>query len=540
MNWTAITDVIVIGSGSAGLSAALSARHEGADVTVLERSEKFGGTSAVSGGLPWIPNNHHMHEVGSADSREAAMTYLARLSLGKMDETLVEAFVDTGPEVIRFLEDTTELRFQALKIPDYHPELPGGTVGRSLTVGIFPGRSLAELRPHLRISGHFPVPLSLADVDDGRTDLLDAEMIAGRIADDMVGTGAALIAGLLEAAADHGVVLERGVRVRHLVIEDGVVTGVQAERGGETLLIGARRGVVIASGGFEWNPSLLKDFVFGPAPAPLSPPFNEGDGLLMAMEAGAALGNMSEAWWHASMRIPDEEYEGRQLNRLTSPERHSPGSIIVNRQGKRFVNEALSYHDVCHAMRRLDPDSFDFPNLPAWVVVHRGFLDRYPFMTRYPGDPIPDWLIQAPTLSALAEALGIDADGLEATVERFNAHARQGIDPDFHRGESAYGRYYGDRRLEGPWQTLGPLDEAPFYACEIRIGILGTRGGPKVTPRAEVINISGGIVPGLFAAGNAMASFTGMSYPGAGGTIGPALTFGWLAGRTAATATNRF
>jgi hypothetical protein len=240
------------------------------------------------------------------------------------------------------------------------------------------------------------------------------------------------------------------------------------------------------------------------------------------------------------MRIPGEEYEGRQLNRLTSAERHSPGSIIVNAAGKRFVNEAVSYHDVCLAMRALDPVRFDFPNARAWVVVHQGYLDKYTFLTRMPGDPIPRWLTRADSVRALAEAIGVDPDGLEATVARFNDHAAKGVDPDFRRGESAYDRYYGDQDREGAFQTLGPLDQGPFYACELRIGAIGTRGGPRVNDRAEVRSSRGGTVPGLYAAGNAMASFTGMSYPGAGGTIGPALTFGHIAGRSAAAGSNRF
>jgi len=476
-----------------------------------------------------------MQEVGSTDSRDQALTYLKSLSLGKMDEVLIETYVDTAAEVIRFLETVTELRFTALKVPDYHPENPGGTFGRSVTSGLFPAKTLGAHSQHLRRSAHFPIPLSLAEVDDGRVDVLDVAKIADRMANDVVGTGAALMAALFKAALDQGVALEREVRARHLVMEDGAVIGVRAERGGDSMLIRARRGVVIASGGFEWNAALTKSFIFGPPPAPLSPPFNEGDGLMMAMEAGAELGNMSEAWFHASMRIPNEEYEGRPLNRLTSPERHSPGSIIVNRHGNRFVDESLNYHDICHPMRAVDPGAFELQNLPAWVIVHKGFLDRYPFMTRYPGDPVPNWLTQAPTLRELAQKIGVDAIGLERTVARFNENARVGVDPDFGRGASAYGRYYGDRSRDGAFQTLGPLDEAPFFACEIRIGAIGTRGGPKVNTRAEVLSIRGGIIPGLYAAGNAMASFTGMSYPGAGGTIGPALTFGYIAGKSAAT-----
>jgi 3-oxosteroid 1-dehydrogenase len=365
-------------------------------------------------------------------------------------------------------------------------------------------------------------------------------VIADRMQRDLVGTGVALMAGLIKAAKDRGIPMRCNVRARRLLIEDGVVIGLEAEENGRTIRICARRGVVIASGGFEWNPDLVKNFIYGPELAPISPPFNEGDGLKMAMDVGAELSNMSEAVYHASMRIPNEEYDGRQLNRLTSAERHNPGSILVNAAGRRFVNEGLCYHDVCLAMRVLDPVAFTYQNQPSWIIVHHAFLEKYPILTRYPGDPIPRWLTQAPTLRELAAKIGVNPEGLEATVTRFNQNARNGVDPDFHRGESAYDRYYGDRTKEGAYQTLGALDQAPFYAIEMRVGAIGTRGGPTVDDKAQVLSIQGGIIPGLYAAGNAMAAITGMSYPGAGATIGPALTFGYIAGKSAAVRTNRF
>lgn len=539
-NWDFETDVLVIGSGSAGLAAALSARDRGVDVTILERSDKLGGTSAVSGGLPWVPNNHHMAEIGASDSREEALAYLKRLSAGKADEELCETYVDTAPDVIKFLEDRTELEFVALDIPDYHSELEGGKTGRSLTARVFPAGGLGDLRPALRMSPHFPFPVSLADVTDGKVNLFDPQVIADRLERDLVGTGHALMAGLIKAANDKGIAFRLGVRAKRPVMEDGVVVGIEVEEGGATRRYGARRGVIIASGGFEWNDELLKDFVYGPTPAPISPPINEGDGLCIAIDAGAELGNMSETHYHASMRIPGEEYEGRQLNRLTSAERHSPGAIMVNGKGRRFVNEALSYHDVCLAMRAHDPQTFEFPNARAFVIVHGGYLEKYTFLTRMPGDPVPSWLTSAETPRELAAKIGVDPDGLEETIATFNANAAKGVDPEFGRGTNEYDRYYGDPDREGAFRTLGPLDTPPYYACEIRVGTIGTRGGPRVNSQAQVLAKGGGIVPGLFAAGNAMAAFFGMSYPGAGGTIGPALTFGYIAGQTAAGGSNRF
>lgn len=538
MTWDDITDVIVIGSGAAGLSAAISASCQGARVIVLERSDKLGGTSAVSGGVAWIPNNDHLSEVDSSDSPEQAMAYLQSLSLGGMDMELAEAYVDEAPGVLRFLESETPLQFRALRLPDYHPEFPGGTYGRSVTALLFPAGELGDLRPALRQAPSFPIPLTMADIDDG-TNLLDPEIIGDRLAKGMVGTGNALMAGLIKGAVEKGVEIRRNVRVTRLVIEDGIVVGIEGESTAASFRIGARRGVVIASGGFEWNKQLSSAMLRGPIDAPLSPPFNEGDGFIMAAEAGAAMANTAEAWWMPMFQIPGEEYDGQQLSRLSSNERSSPGAIIVNRAGHRFVNEAHNYNDVGRALHNFDPVAFDYPNLPAWAIVHQGYMNRYPFLTCYPGDPVPNWLQKADTLRDLALKIGIDPDGLEATVANFNENARNGIDPDFHRGESSYDIYFGDPEFSGAKRTLGPLDEAPFYACRVHSGVLGTKGGPKTSKNAEVLNVRGGRIPGLYAAGNASAGFTGMAYPGAGATLGPAIVFGHIAGREAAAGTNR-
>ncbi len=213
---------------------------------------------------------------------------------------------------------------------------------------------------------------------------------------------------------------------------------------------------------------------------------------------------------------------------------------MVNRAGKRFVNEAHNYNDVGRSFRNFDPVAFDYPNLPAWIILDSTFLDKYPFGTRYPGDPIPAWLESAPTLRELAEKIGVNPDGLEDTVTRFNANVERGEDPDFHRGRSKYDRHYGDPSREGALQSLGPIQQGPFYACRVYSGVLGTKGGPKINAKSEVVNVRGGRIPGLYAAGNVSGGFTGMAYPGAGATIGPGLVFGHIAGREAASSVNRF
>ena len=531
-DWDLTVDVAVIGSGAAALAAAVSASEAGAQVAVLEGAATFGGTTALSGGVAWVPNNSHMAAIGASDSREDALTYLQRLSLGKCDNRLLEAFVDTAPEAIGFLERATPLRYRALRYPDYHPEFPGGkTSGRSLDPELFDGNELGELRQYLRPSAQTPVPITVGDMEQGR---LDYEVIAERIQQGLVSSGNALVAALLKGCMDRQVGLLRETRAQRLVRDDGVVVGVVGEQNGQPLRVATRRGVVLATGGFERNPQLVEQFLRGPLEASNGSPSNQGDGLVMAMDAGAALGNMSEAWWMPMLRIPGEAYEGGDLYRLCIAERTFPGSIIVNRYGQRFVNEAQNYNDLGRSFHTFDPTRFEYPNLPAWLVFDHDYKTRYPLMTFLPGDPVPTWLSRADTLVELAAEVGIEAGPLQATVERFNAYAANGEDPAFHRGESIYDHYNGDRNRAGAQATLGALNTPPYYAIRIYAGALGTKGGALTNEHAQVLDVWGNVIEGLYAAGNAMAGTTGMAYPGAGGTLGPALTFGYIAGRHAA------
>lgn len=529
------TDVIVVGSGAAALSAAVTARVAGAKVVVLEKSAKIGGATAVSGGVAWVPNNVHAREVGVVDSPSDALEYLHRLSLGRTDERMLAAFVEAAPAAVNFLEEYTPLRFRALRYPDYHPEFPGGKQGgRSLCPELYDATRLGEWRKVLRASPHVPGPISMADFEDGNLDRIDFAMIANRMERGLVGNGASLIAPLLQACVDRGAEVRCGARVRSLLTRDGRVVGVAVEGDGGQTLFGARRAVVLASGGFEWNANLCREFLRGPLEASASPSANEGDAVVMAMELGCALGNMSEAWWMPLIHVPGEEYEGKALFRLSPHERTVPGSIMVNRAGRRFVDEAHNYNDIGRAFHTFDPVAFDFPNLPAWILFDHEAKSRHLLATVFPDSPAPAWLPRADTLRALAESQGIDPDGLTATVERFNAHAARGEDPDFHRGESLYDRHNGDRSRPGALATLRPLSTPPFYALRVYSGSLGTKGGPKTNELAQVLHVSGKVIPGLYAAGNAMAGVTGMAYGGAGGTLGPALAFGWVAGKAAA------
>lgn len=534
--WDAEADVVVIGTGGAGMAAALAAHDGGARVVILEKSSKAGGTTAVSGGVLWVPCNHHMQAAGIADSREEALRYVLRLADGRSDPALVEAFLDAAPRMLRWLEQRTPLRFQALaRYPDYHPEHEGGKPGgRSLDPGLFDTNSLGPWKGKLRKSPVFgATAMSVTEATDwgvfARPLALPFELLGKRYAQGLVCYGAALSGGLLRGALDRGLEPRLGVAARELLVEEGRVVGVRAEADGKEQLLGARRGVVLASGGFEWSPRLCAQFLGGVLTHPNSPPGNEGDGLRMAMAAGADLGNMSEAWWCPSLAIPGEEYEGRPLFRGDFAIRSLPHSVIVNRAGRRFVNEAQNYNDLMKPFFAVDPVAYERPNLPAWLIIDQQYVERYALLTVMPGQPVPDWIARADTLPGLAACLGIDAAGLAATIERWNGFARAGADPDFQRGASAYDHFYGDP-AHRPNPNLGTLEKPPFFALEVHPGAIGTKGGARVDVHARVLDTSGRPIPGLYAAGNVMAGVTGPGYPGAGATIGTGMTFGFLAG----------
>lgn len=524
-------DVLVVGSGSAALAAALAASVAGANVIVIERADTIGGTSAVSGGIPWIPA--HDRAVGIPLPASDGLDYLAVLSNGTVPMDLAKVFVESGAAVLDFIEQNSAIKWKVVDgLPDYRPERKGGksSGGRSIAPEPLPGDVVGEWGAKITA---FPVEaLGRGGVDEETK----ARLYGTLTGEGTLIGGTALIAGLLRGVLDHGVEVLTGTRGVSLITEDGRAAGVTAQTDEGELVIHAARGVVLASGGFEWNEQLVSEFLRGPMRRPVSPPFNEGDGLKMAMSAGAELANMSEAWWCPSALIPGDEFHGRQRARSVRIERTMPRSILVNRYGKRFVNEAVEYVAIAGGFHYFDATNFEYPNSPGWLVFDHGFLKRYPFLGVSAGDEIPDWYNESSDLRALAGKIGVDADGLEATVAQWNTNVANGEDPDFGRGNSAYDTYWGDTsQPDGPMRTLGPLDQGPFYAVQLDIGALGTKGGPRTNENAQVRHIQGGLIDGLYAAGNTMASSMGMVYGGAGGTIGPAIVWGTRAGHHAAT-----
>jgi 3-oxosteroid 1-dehydrogenase len=530
-------DVVVLGSGAAGLVAAIATVDAGASVALFEKSDLVGGTSAMSGGVIWMPNNHHQGGSGIDDSREKALAYLESLSLGQIDSDMAATFVDTGPEVLRYLEERTPCGFRLIATyPDYHPEHPGGlpSGGRSLDNELFAFTELGEWADRVR-NHRGTAPLMLIETPlGGATSMPEGAVIGERIKAKQNGMGLGLVGALLRGALDRGIEPEMGARARHLVVTEGRVTGVALETPSGQRTVSARQGVIIATGGFEWNEELVRTFLRGPMTGPAGSPDNTGDGLEMAMAVGARLGNMRNAWWVPVARVPGEEVWGKPHVHLILLERTRPRSIMVNGQGVRFTNEAGNYNAMGGSFHAFDPSKFEYPNQPCWLIFDHEHKRRYDVAGCPPGDQAPDWMTTADTIEDLASKLGLDPEVVVATVTRFNEHAAKGQDPDFGRGESAYDTFNGDQTLPGVEATLQPLDVGPFHAIAVESGALGTNGGPKTDTRCRVLSSHGGVIPGLYAAGNAMAAPTGMVYGGAGGTLGPAMTFGYIAGREAA------
>lgn len=490
-------EVTVVGSGAAGLAAALAARGAGARVAVVERGDTVGGTTALSGGNFWLPANPFLAD----DTPELALGYMRALARGDADDATLVAFAHGAREVARWLGERTALELQPIGYCDYHAELPGGREQGGRTLEPRPYTPTPAVATLVRAAPNVTAPITYAELAGGE---IDRDALAARRAAGTLTMGRALVAGLLEACIDAGVAIRTGERV------------------GEIPASGA---VVLATGGFERDEALARAFLRGPVLAPTGAPGAEGDGLRMAMAAGARLGSMSEAWWCPAISL-GETSDGAPLHRLLLNERARPGSLMVNARGVRFVDEAQNYNDLGRALLNFEPTSFSLPNVPAWLVLDAAHRRRYRVGPLAPADPDPEWLARAGTLEELATAIDVPPDALADTVRRFNDGARHGEDPDFGRGTLPYDRFLGE---------LGELGDGPYYALRVLPGCLATKGGPRTDVHGRVLSIRDGEpIARLYAAGNVAASPFGLGYPGAGATIGQALFQGMRAGIAAA------
>jgi 3-oxosteroid 1-dehydrogenase len=553
--WDYTTDILVVGSGGGGMTAALMARDQGCDALVIEKAALYGGSTAMSGGSIWIPNNHLMVQAGLRDSPQEAFTYLKTITAGRVPEERLRAYVDKAPEMLSYLEHHSHVRFQLVPgYSDYYPDTEGGRPGGGRTIEAVPfnGRKLGKTRrdmrqlpPQARLFGRmmataYQARLMLDSSFRGR--LKASRIIAAYFlnpyrflarTDTRLALGNALIGRLHLSLADRGVPVWLNTAARGLIVENGRVVGLEAEVTGRAMRIRANRGVILAAGGFARNKSMREEYQRQPITDAWTTacPDNTGDGIRMGLEVGASLDLMDDAWWTPTTVVPGED-----IPIMIIVERTLPGSLVVNAQGKRFANEAGPYVDI--VKEQYASHWKDGGAVPAYLVMDRRFRRRYP------AGPMLPWLTPkkhlrsgylkvSDTIEGLAEQCGIDPAGLAAEVDRFNQYAATGREPDFGRGDSPIDRYYGDPAVK-PNPCLAPLDKPPYCAIELWPGDLGTKGGLVTDVHARVMREDGSPIEGLYATGNCAASVMGNTYAGAGATIGPSMVFGYIAALHAA------
>ncbi|MEV6877247.1 3-oxosteroid 1-dehydrogenase [Amycolatopsis sp. NPDC051128] len=533
-------DVVVVGSGAAGMTAALAAAHRGLSVVLLEKAACFGGSTARSGGGVWLPGNHALRAAGIDEPPERAREYLASIVGDVVPAARRETFLAHGPEVLKFVCDHTPLEFRWVRdYSDYHPEAPGGrSGGRSVEPAALDGKllgaELARLEPPYS-APPLGVPITQADYrwlsllarhPRGSVRLLKLGLrwLVGRVrGQHLLSMGQALAAGLRIGLARAGVEVRLATPLVDLRVDGDRVTGVVTEHG----VVHARRGVILASGGFEQNLEMREKYQRAPIGTDwtVGAAANTGDGITAGLKLGAALDLMDDAWWGPSLPLTGGPW-------FALAERSRPGCVMVDARGERFVNESAPYVEAVHAMYGAGDGPGE--HIPTWLVFDQRYRDRYMFTGIGPRQPLPGrWFkagiaAKSSSLSGLAAKIDVPAEALSATVSRFNGFARNGVDEDFQRGVSKYDHYYGDPRNK-PNPSLGPLDKAPFYAVKIVPGDLGTKGGLRTDEHARVLREDGSVVPGLYAAGNVSAAVMGRTYAGPGATIGPAMVFGYLA-----------
>ncbi len=529
-------DVVVVGTGAAGLSAALSASARGARVLVIEKADVVGGTTAMSGGCIWAPRHHHTQRLGISDSREAVLDYIRAVSPDgwhNTEEPLWAAFVDYVPETLSFLEERTPIRFVPNNDPDPYAEEVGGLErGRNVSAAPLSLNILGNWAEKVR-KPTLSVWLTYEEIVDTfffanpkKWALRYAPRLFWRTLRNIRTRGNSLSIGLLKGSLDAGIEIWTGAPAKGLVTTDGKVNGIEIEREGQTVTVNVTKSVVLASGGFEWNADMMAKYLPGPVEWTASPSTNTGDGQRMAEAAGAQLDRMDQA---LVMGTTPVIYEGR-LQGQPAADYFLPHSMIVNRHGKRFVNEKQMNVGLAFAER--DPESGAPLHLPAWRIYDSQFAAKYPHAL--PSTAFEGNSFQAETLEALAELIDVDSAKLVETASRFSDFARAGKDEDFDRGASAWDWNRGGDPRHEPNPTLGTIEKPPFYAMPFKASFLGTKGGPRTNERAEVLRPDGSTIEGLYAAGNVMANCFGSKGVGAGTTLGPCLTWGYIAGLNAA------
>lgn len=539
-------DVVVVGGGIAGLCAAIAASDSGARTLLVEASTTLGGTASWSGGTLWVPANRRLLSAGGQDSQQQAREYVRACLGDQADEPAVQAYIAQADDIIAWLESNTPLELEVGTMPDYQGDMPGGYYeagkSRSLAPAVFDLNRLGTHRDLLRRSPFGTMPFGFREFSEMggvlHPERIDAALFQQRLEAGYVGWGEALAGALVLGVLEHPVTCRMASRVRHcartpegftLAVEQAAATREETEQTEVRC-----RALVLACGGYEWDTELLTENFPGVDFVPSTVPYNRGDAWHMAEKLGARIDNRGKCWGWPGYLIPGENLEeGTPMVRTGLFERTLPHMIMVNARGERFVDESLPYHVILKALIARDEDGTCI-NQPAFHVFDGQYREKYSFGPVTPGTPLPPWIIAADTVAGLAQRAGIDAAGLAATLDRFNHDVEQERgDTAFARGEHPYGRFWGDdTNPAGP--NLGTLRKPPFHAVPVIPSLIGTCGGPRIDAQGRVTGEDGAVIPGLYAAGNATAAVSGHSYFGPGGTIGPAMVFGVLAGRTAA------
>ncbi len=518
-------DVVIMGSGAAGLVAAVRAADAGLNALVVEKAPLLGGTTAAGGGVMWAPNNHLAKAAGYQDSHADGVAYLTEAAGHVMTAQEIEWYVATAPRAVDFLNRSTKVSMVPIARPDYHMEWKGSADGgRGLDNNAFDPQDYPGLSELIRPSSYFPL-LTMTERDELNGRAADPLLLERRATTGIRTMGGALVGSLVASAVDRGVHFVASSPVEDLSPSGA---GWSVRLGGVSAAAPvAATAVVLASGGFEWNPRLRSAFLPYPV-TPISAPSNEGDGLELGLKAGAAVEDMTAVWGVPVISTAAHQYDGQQSGRMGNVEMTLPGSITVNSEGKRFVNEALNYHDASRVFASINPHTGRQQNNPAWLVFDSAYVAKYPVAGSAPGEPA-EWMVSAPTLELLAEEVGINPAGLDATVSRFNADAVLGVDTEFGRGGTPQDRFLGDAG-NTPNPCLAPLIAAPFYAVPLRAGVLGTSGGLATDFSGRVLDHRQQPIPGLYAAGNVSAGVFRNNYPGGGATLGSAITRAFAVG----------
>lgn len=540
--WNFEYDFVAIGSGCAGMTAALVAKLNGLSSLVIEKAEHYGGSTALSGGGVWIPANYLMDEAGIADSIDNGMTYMEHTIGDRTPRSKQEAYLNNANKMLQYMAKNSHVKFEMVPgYADYYPEKPGGTVsGRGLLPVQFEGRKLGpvvkQMHPYPYLSFGAIITLEdyfvLSRLKTNPAKYLELWPFILRNIQSIIlrrnymALGRALVGRLRLSLLEENVPMWLGTTVKKLVFENNKVVGVEVIKDDKIVRIRAKKGVVLAAGGFEHNKEMREKYGKQPASDQWTAAStgNTGDMIKMGMKAGAGVDLMDEAWWG-----PTTLAFGSPLFLVT--ERGLPGTILVNSQGKRFVNEAAPYVDVVNAM--YDSNQDDAVSIPAHFIMDHRYRSNYPFGVLLQGRTPQKMFDQghfhkSDTIEGLARKISVDPKGLAQTVATFNGYARTGKDLDYNRGDSAYDRYYSDP-VAKPNPCLLPLEKPPFYAVKLYPGDLGTKGGLITNEHSQVLGEDSTVIDGLYAAGNTSASVTGNSYPGPGATIGPAMTFAYLA-----------